>query len=201
VAKKDPRIDAYIAKSAPFAQPILKKIRTLVHKGAPGVEETMKWSFPHFDYKGMLCSMASFKSHCTFGFWKHTLIKDPRGVLSDKGDEAMGNLGRIGALSDLPSDRVIVGFVKQAALLNDKEVKLPPRTRKPQEPLTIPKILTDALKKNSKAAATFKMFTYSHKKEYVEWITEAKQEATKLKRLETALEWLAEGKPRNWKYM
>ncbi len=76
MASKDPRIDAYIAKSADFAQPILKHLRKVVHAGCPKVEETLKWSMPHFDYKGVMCGMAAFKAHCVFGFWKESLIFD-----------------------------------------------------------------------------------------------------------------------------
>lgn len=118
----DPRVDAYIAKSAEFARPILEHLRALVHKACPDVQETMKWSFPHFDYKGIVCSMASFKHHCAFGFWKASLMKDPHKILSS--DEAMGHLGKITSLNDLPSDRVMIAYIKEAAALNEAGVKV-----------------------------------------------------------------------------
>lgn len=193
---RDARVDAYIEKSADFARPILTHLRTLVHAACPEVEETMKWSFPHFDYKGeMMCSMASFKAHCAFGFWKASL------VLGDKAtDGAMGHLGRITSLDDLPSDRTLTSYVKKAAKLNDEGVKAVRAPRRPQAELEIPEDLTKALKKNRKALTTFEAFPPSHKREYVEWIVEAKGADTRKRRLESAVEWIAEGKARNWKY-
>ncbi|RPI69058.1 MAG: hypothetical protein EHM47_13810, partial [Ignavibacteriales bacterium] len=198
------RIDEYIEKAQPFAKPLLKKLRELIHKGNPGVEETIKWGMPSFDYKGPFCSFAGFKEHVVFGFWKYQLIKDPKGYLQDisnKGGDAMGNLGRITSLKDFPLDRVLLDFIKQAKKLNDEGIKLPPKPKKPQTELIIPKYVTDALKKNKKASDTFNNFSYSHKKEYVEWITEAKTETTREKRIASMLEWLNEDKSRNWKYM
>ncbi len=197
--KKDPRVDAYIAKSADFAKPILNHLRKLVHADCPEVEETMKWSFPHFEYKGVLCGMASFKNHCSFGFWKGELlgIKD-----GDKAEAAMGQFGRITKLSDLPGDKVLGHYIREAVKLNESGVKLPARSRpKERQELVVPDDLASALRKNKKALPTFEKFSYSNKKEYVEWITEAKTEATRRKRLETAIEWMSEGKIRNWKYI
>ena len=200
---KDKRVDTYIAKAQPFAKPILKKLRELIHKGNPEVQETIKWGMPFFDYEGPFCNFASFKEHATFGFWKYKLIKDPKGYLqnvSNKGGDAMGNLGRITSLKDLPPDKVFIDFVKQAKKINDEGIKLPSKPKKPKAELVIPDYLIKALKKNKKAFDTFNNFSYSHKKEYVEWITEAKTEETRNKRIETAIEWMCEGKSRNWKY-
>jgi uncharacterized protein YdeI (YjbR/CyaY-like superfamily) len=199
MATRDPRIDAYIARSADFAQPILTHIRNLVHEACPDVEETMKWSFPHFLYKGMLCSMASFKEHCAFGFWKSSLIiKNSDG----EAEPAMGSFGRITKLSDLPPTKTLKGYVKAAMKLNDEGVKSPTRS-KPKTPkaVIIPEDLKQALQANSHAQATFDKFSPSNQREYVEWLTDAKTEVTRARRLETAVEWMAEGKPRNWKYM
>jgi len=199
MSTKDPRIDAYIAKSADFAKPILKHIRKLVHAACPQVEEKMKWSFPHFDYKGMLCSMAAFKEHCSFGFWKGELIlgQGPGGA----DGEGMGHFGRLTAMSDLPDEKVLLAYIKKAVELDEAGIKkpAPPRSKVKKE-LVVPADLTVALKKNKQALATFEGFSYSHKKEYVEWITEAKQEETRARRMKTTLEWLAQGKPRHWKY-
>src|SRR6266545_6491465 len=200
MATRDPRIDAYIARSAAFAQPFLKHIRKLVHAACPEVEETLKWSIPHFVHKGILCSMAAFKHHCAFGFWKGALIvgKD----IGTTQDEAMGQFGRVTAISDLPADKVLIGYIKKAVQLNDTVVKVPARTKsKAKKELDVPHDLRAALKKNKKALAAFEDFSYSHKKEYVEWIAEAKREETRQQRLATAIEWMAEGKPRHWKYV
>jgi len=194
MGRKDPRTDAYIAKSADFAKPILKHLRQLVHKGCPEVEETIKWSMPHFDYKGPLAGMAAFKAHCAFGFWKGSLI-----VPGSK--EAMGQFGCITKLSDLPPDKVLIGYVQKAARLNEEGVKVPRPRKHEKKDISMPADLAAALKKNAKARATFASFRPSHKREYLEWITEAKAEATRKKRLATAIEWMAEGKPRHWKYM
>ena len=158
----------------------------------------MKWSFPNFMYKGMFCSMAAFKEHCAFGFWKSSLIVDKKGQSVER---AMGQFGRITKLVDLPPKKVLVEYIKLAKKLNDDGVKAPTRIKKPPRELVVPDDLAKALKRNKAAQATFDNFSPSNKREYVDWITEAKTEATRNKRLETAIEWMAEGKTRNWKYM
>jgi uncharacterized protein YdeI (YjbR/CyaY-like superfamily) len=198
MARKDSRIDAYIAKSADFARPILKHLRKMVHAGCPDVEETMKWSMPHFDYKGVMCGMAAFKQHCAFGFWKESLVFD-----SDKTAEktAMGSFGGIKSLADLPNEKTLIGYVKKAAALNEAGIKAAGRTQpKKKEPFTIPDYFTAGLKKNTKARKTFEDFAPSKQREYVEWVTEAKREETRKERLATSIEWLSEGKTRHWKY-
>lgn len=192
----DPRIDAYIAASPEFARPILTHLREVVHAACPEVEETLKWSAPHFLYKGMMCHMAAFKAHCAFGFWKGALLFPD---MDEK--EAMGHLGRIETLKDLPSKKVLTGHVKQAMKLNDEGVKTPARAApKAPRPLEVPDYFLAALKKNKAALATFNAGSTSFKREYVDWLVDAKAEATRLRRLEQAVEWLAEGKARNWKY-
>lgn len=194
---KDARVDAYIAKSAEFARPILRHLRDVVHSACPAVEETMKWSFPHFLYKGMLCSMAAFKQHCAFGFW-HKAMREA--LSAGKQRAAMGQLGRITALADLPKDSVLIRHIKQAMKLNDAGIKSPAPKRREKKDLVVPDDVMRALKKSKQALAAFNDFSPSHRREYIEWITEAKQEATRERRLATMLEWLAEGKTRNWKY-
>jgi uncharacterized protein YdeI (YjbR/CyaY-like superfamily) len=197
----DPRIDAYIEKKADFAKPILKHLRQLVHKACPGTEETIKWSMPFFDYKGgTMCAMAAFKEHCAFTFWKAKLMKDPEGILQVADRAAMGNFDRITSLKDLPSDKILIAYIKEAAKLNEENVKLPPKKKAAVTELETPVDLAAALKKNKKAQTVFDDFPPGKKKDYILWITEAKTEATKLKRIETAVEWIAEGKGRNWKY-
>jgi len=201
MGKKHSGVDAYIAKSADFAKPILNHLRALVHAGCPDVEEELKWSFPHFTYKGMFCSMAAFKEHCAFGFWKGQLLFAGNPKAMKAAEEAMGYFGRIASLTDLPKDKVILGYLKEAIRLNDEGIQKPaaPKSNEKKE-LVIPDCLIQALKQNKKAQEVFDGFSYSHKKEYVEWITEAKTEATQQKRLATTLEWLVEGKSRHWKY-
>jgi uncharacterized protein YdeI (YjbR/CyaY-like superfamily) len=194
---RDPRVDAYLAKSAPFAKPILSHIRKAVHAGCPDVEETMKWSFPHFVYKGVLCSMASFKEHCAFGFWKSSLLGHDAGK---KSSEAMGQFGRITSVTDLPSSSQLVALVRKAAVLNDHGVKAPRKKSAPKPVPTAPADFLRALRRNARALAAFKASSASHKREYIEWITEAKSDQTRQRRIATALEWLSEGKSRNWKY-
>jgi len=193
----DPRIDAYIEKSAEFAKPILVHIRALVHKACPDITETMKWSFPHFDHKGIVCSMASFKQHCAFGFWKQTLMEKDAFPAQKT---AMGSFGRITSINDLPADKVMVDLIHQAIELNEKGVKVQKKPAAPKTELVVPDDLKKELSKNKNAKAAFEKFSYSHRKEYVEWIIEAKTEATRNKRLATTVEWLSDGKSRNWKY-
>lgn len=197
MSKKDARVDAYIAKSAEFAKPILKHFRQLVHEACPEVEETIKWSFPHFMREGILCSMAAFKAHCAIHFWQGSARFD-----LPKETEGMGQFGRITSLADLPKDKALTGYIKEAARMNVSGLKkvVPAKPKKKQD-LIVPDCIKVALKGNARAAAAFEGFSPSHKREYVEWISEAKREETRERRLKTMLEWLAEGKPRNWKYM
>jgi uncharacterized protein YdeI (YjbR/CyaY-like superfamily) len=196
----DPRIDAYIKKSAPFAQPIMKHLRALVHKACPEATETMKWGFPHFEYKGILCSMAAFKLHASFGFWKFSLMKDDKQLLNKVGKTEMGNFDRINSMDDLPSDKILIAYIKEAVRLNEEEIKVEKPKKPAKKELPIPPALAAALKKNKKAATTFENFAPSHRREYIEWINEAKTEDTRNRRVETTIEWVAEGKGRNWKY-
>ena len=199
---KNPRIDLYISKSAEFAKPILMHLRELVHVACPEVEEKIKWSFASFDYKGPMCTMAAFKHHCAFGFWKASLMKDKTLTKNAESESAMGHYGKITSLKDLPSDKKIIAHIKEAMMLNEEGVKLPPKkAAKEKKEIMVPDYFLKQLKKNKKAFTTFDAFSPSHKREYVEWITEAKTEETKNRRMETAIEWLSQGKPRNWKYM
>jgi len=194
----DPRVDAYIEKSADFAKPILSHLRKLIHKACPEVVETIKWSMPAFDHHGMLCNFAAFKQHCAFGFWKQSLMESD--AFPDN-KTAMGSFGRLTSQKDLPKDKVMIGLIHQAMELNEKGVKV--QKKKPaaaKEALVVPGDLTKALSKNKTAKTAFEKFSYSHKKEYVQWIEEAKTEVTRNKRLATTVEWLSEGKKRNWKY-
>ena len=196
-----PEVDAYIARSADFARPILRKIRSLFHKACPPIQEKIKWGFPHFEHKGIVGSMAAFKRHVAFGFWKGKLLSDPQKLFAVMGKTAM-SMSRLTDVSQLPDDKDLLACIREAVALNDHRVKLPAR-KKPvrKKPLVIPADLVRALKTNKKARETFDGFSPSHQREYVEWITEARQEETRARRLATTLEWLAQGKPRNWKYM
>jgi len=196
---KDERVDAYIAKSAAFAQPILNHLRDLLHTTCPEVEETMKWGMPAFDYKGPLCNMAAFKQHAVFGFWKASLMKD-KGELKDNQQNAMGHLGKVTGITDLPPDKTIIAWIKEAMKLNENGVKLPPKKKTDAKEIVVPDYFSKALNKNKPALKVFEAFSPSHKKEYLQWITEAKTKETMNRRMETALEWMAEGKGRNWKY-
>jgi uncharacterized protein YdeI (YjbR/CyaY-like superfamily) len=196
MSKPDPRVDAYIAKSAEFARPVLNHIRKLVHAACPDVTETIKWSFPHFDYKGIMCAMAAFKEHCAFHFWNGQLVL---GEATSR-DDAMGQFGRITSLADLPGDKILTGYLKKAVALNDAGIKKLRPKLEAKKKLVVPVYFLAVLRKNKKALATFENFSPSCKREYMEWITEAKREETRVKRLQTAIQWLAAGKSRNWKY-
>ena len=201
MAKINPSFVAYIKAAAPFAQPILNHLRNLVRRACPEVEETIKWGFPHFEYKGVMCSMAAFKNHCAFGFWKSAIMSDPEKIMEVKDRGAMGNFQRIMDLSDLPPDKVLIAYIKEAKKLNEDAIKLPPRKKTTNKKLIVPAYFVKALKTNSDAWKNFEAFSNSNKKEYLEWIDEAKTEVTREKRIETAVEWISEGKSRNWKYM
>ncbi len=194
--KTDPRIDIYIEKQADFARPILQHLRETVHSACPDCEETLKRSMPHFLYKGeMLAGMAAFKQHATFGFWRGSLVVET-------GAEAAGGMGQFGKLTsidDLPPRAELEALVKKAMKLADEGVK-PPRTKKEKPPLTVPGDLRAALDGNPAADSTFAAFPPSCQREYVDWVTEAKREETRAKRVAQAIEWMAEGKRRHWKY-
>ena len=195
---RDKRIDAYIAKAQPFAKPILAHIRETVHRACPDVEETIKWGMPHFDYKGPMCGMAAFKQHATFGFWKSSLVFGKHDKYATDPD-GMSAFGKLTSLADLPPTKALVDYVRKAAALNDKGVKVE-RKRRPRAPLPVPPAFAAALKKNRKAKAAFDGFPPSHQREYNEWIGEAKTDETRDRRITQAIEWIAEGRSRNWKY-
>jgi uncharacterized protein YdeI (YjbR/CyaY-like superfamily) len=199
----NPKVDAYIAKSQPFAQPIMSHIRELVHKACPEVEETIKWSMPFFQVRGVILGhMAAFKQHCAIGLWgpEMNAILNEAGLHSEDG---MGSLGKITSLKDLPADKKLLGYYRHAAelILSGQRTKSLERPAKAPKPAPkVPPELAAALKKNKIAAKVFAGFSPSCQREYADWITEAKRPETKEKRITQAVEWIAEGKQRNWKY-
>jgi uncharacterized protein YdeI (YjbR/CyaY-like superfamily) len=196
---RDPRIDAYIANAEEFARPVLAHLREVVHEACPETVESMKWSVPHFTYRGILCSMAAFRQHCAFGFWKGSLILPRAG---GPAGEAMGQFGRITSIADLPPREVLIGYVREAVKLNESGVRVPRAAAPERDPTPpLPEALRTALEQNPAAAAAFERFSPSQRREYAAWIAEAKRDATRELRTRTALKWIAEGKPRNWKYM
>lgn len=193
----DPRIDAYIARQADFARPILEHLRSAVHAACPEAEETMKWSMPHFLYKGqMLAGMAAFKAHATFGFWRGKEVLGETGAERD----AMGQFGRLTSVDDLPSDDTLQALIRKAMALADSGARpARPKAAPKPEPETPPE-LAAALSANPAAKAAFEAFPPSGRREYVEWVVEAKRPETRAKRIAQAVEWMAEGKRRHWKY-
>lgn len=193
-------INTYIKNSAEFSKPVLEHLRKIILETCPEAEEKIKWSFPHFDYKGeMMCSMAAFKKHCAFGFWKASLMKDSQKLFAKYGKTAMGHFGQIRSIKDLPSDKILKASIKESMKLNEDGVKISRPKQVQKEEIKVPDYFLKALKKNKNALKTFQSFSPSHRKEYIEWITEAKTDAARNKRIDTALEWMSEGKSRNWK--
>jgi len=197
--KKNPLVDAYIQKSAPFAQPILTHLRALVHGACPDVEEAIKWGFPNFMYRGqILCNMASFKQHCSFGFWNAKNMQDPHGLLETVGKTAMGHLGKITSMDELPSDEILAEYIQRA--MQAEKTTAPPKKTAAKRTFEIPVDLQDALAQNEEAKAVFEAFSPSHKWEYVEWIGEAKKEETRKRRVEQTVRQLLEKKSLHHKY-
>ncbi len=202
----NPKVDDYISKAQPFARPILEHVRKLLHKGCPGVEETIKWSMPFFVYKGaILANVAGFKEHCSFGFWGREIAA----VLREAGEsrsEGMGKLVRIACVKDLPPDKQMLAWIHLSASLIDNGNYTSPiaarnrAAKAPKPALEVPPEFGAALRKDKKASSVFAAFSPSCKREYIEWIADAKREETRHKRIATAIEWIAEGKQRNWKY-
>ena len=193
----NPKVDEYIEQAAPFAQPILRKVRALMHKACPEMTEELKWGAPAFMHEGIVAGMAAFKAHVRFGFWRAKEMDDPDGLFDHDGASFM-NCEKLADVKDLAADKVMIKYIKAAAALNASGKK-PPKPAK-RKALPVPDYFTKALAKNAKAKKTFENFSPSCQREYVEWITEAKREATREKRIATALEWMAEGKEKNWKY-
>lgn len=194
------RVDEYINNAAEFAQPILLHYRKLVHEACPTVEEKIKWGMPFFDYKGkIMCHMAAFKQHCAFGFYNAALMNEPMLIKNAESESAMGHLGKITSLKDLPSDKKLKSFIKKAMQIIDEGKHTITRTKTTSN-YVVPDYIVKAIQQNKKAYTFFEASAPSHKKEYATWIDEAKTEATKNKRIAQAIEWLAEGKQRNWKY-
>ena len=205
-ANFNPKVDAYVAKAKPYALPIMEHLRELIHKGCPGVEETIKWSRPFFEYRGVILgNMSAFKEHCSFGFWGEEIgaVLREAGVVQEGG---MGSLGRITRIEDLPPNKQMLSLIRQAAAFIDRGEYTSPiaarqRVVKASKPAPeAPEELAAALRKNKKAAAVFADFSPSCKREYTEWIADAKRTETREKRIATAVEWMSEGKQRHWKY-
>ena len=204
--KPNPKVDAYIAKSAAFAQPILRNLRGLVHKACPDVMEEIKWGMPFFLHDGkILCNLSAFKAHCSFGFWGAEIGKVLRqeGVLQEGG---MGSLGKITGVRDLPPEKKLLGYIRQAAKLidsglGDNRIVVARRVVKaPKPPVEVPAEFTAALRRDRKAAAAYAAFSPSCQREYAQWIADAKRPETRDRRIAQAVEWIADGKQRNWKY-
>src|SRR5262245_43711964 len=205
MGKKDPRVDAYIEKSADFAKPILEQLRATVHETCPDCAETLKWRMPHFEYKGLMCGMAAFKNHATFGFWKGSLVLPDDGTAVAK--DGMGHFGKLTGIADLPPRKTIAGYISKAMALNDHGIQVERKPKGPPKPVRVPvnpgsgpADLMSAHKKINKVQSAVESYPPSHKREYIEWITEAKTYATRTRRLTQAVEWIAAGKSRNWKY-
>ena len=197
MGKKDPRVDAYIEDSEPFAKPILRHLREVIHEACPEVEEAIKWRFPVFEYHGIMCNMASFKEHCAFGFWKPSLILDGDEARSE---EAMGQFGRITSFDELPPRENLIGYIRRAMEVNEKGLR--PSAKKPKNAdVDPPEDLTAALRAEAGAMKAFEEMAPGYRREYIEWIDGAKRDATRRRRIEKAVSQISEGKSLNWKYM
>jgi uncharacterized protein YdeI (YjbR/CyaY-like superfamily) len=196
---KNPEVDAFIKQAAPFAKPILTRVRRLIHKAAPGCREVIKWGMPAFDYHGPFVSISAFKAHCVVAFWKAPLLEDPAGVLEKRDRTAMGHLGRIASKDDLPDDATLLSLFRQAAALNEAGITVK-RVVKKKPARAVPPTMLAAIRRNPAAKATWEGFSPSHQREYIEWITEAKKDATRERRMSRMIEQLADGKSRHWRY-
>lgn len=201
----DPRVDAYIEAAAPFARPILIKLRAAFHAGCPDLVERIKWGVPSFERTGMLGGMAAFKQHVSFGFWRAAEMDDPDGLLGEV-RKASPMRVQFRDVKELPAQKVLVAYVKQAARLDAAgkpsaaEAKASKATQSKKIAARAPKEMLDAIRASARAAAFWDTLAPSYRRDYIEWITEAKREATRAQRLAQTVEWLGEGKKRNWKY-
>ena len=201
--KIDPRVDDYLGKAPEFSRPILGHLRALIRAGCPDAEETIKWGRPTFVYRGkMLCVMAAFKAHCSLGFWQSgvaaLIARDGHG----RAGNSSGQFGRITSVGDLPDDATLRRYVAEAVRILDGGEPAKPRgasvTRRAEIPM--PDDFAAMLKGHPAAAAALAAFSPSHRREYLEWIVGAKREETRARRMATAIEWLTQGKTKEWKY-
>ena len=202
MGQKDQQVDKYIDEAPPFARPILKHLRKLVHQVIPEVQESIKWKVPAFGYKGLFGGMSAFKAHVGLAIWSAPALRDTHGILGDPttmGYKAMGKLGRITSMDELPPDEAIVDLLEQAKEVHDSGKKSA-KAKPVKAAIEVPDHFVKALKAHKNAWKNFEAFSPSKKREYVEWITGAKTEKTRESRMATAVEWIAEGKSRNWKY-
>ncbi|SDP70446.1 Uncharacterized conserved protein YdeI, YjbR/CyaY-like superfamily, DUF1801 family [Mucilaginibacter sp. OK268] len=201
MSKFNPQFDEYIEKSADFAKPIMEYLRQIIHETCPEVEEIIKWGNPHFDYKGdMMCILAGYKNHCSFSLYKAELMSDTKIIESVKAGQKMGYMDKIKSLSDLPAKETLVAYIKEAMVLNENGVKkAKPVSEKPKV-IEVPDYFSEKLATNPLAKEIFESKSSSFRKDYLVWITDAKTEATRQKRMDQSLEWIAEGKGRFWQY-
>jgi uncharacterized protein YdeI (YjbR/CyaY-like superfamily) len=202
----NPKVDKYIGSAQEFAQPILNHLREIVHKGCPEVEESIKWGMPFFEFRGeIVCCMAAFKKHCRFGFWG----KKIRVVLREANVAGMNGSGwfdRLTHINELPDNKRMIDFIRQAAVMIESGNYTSPiaarnqKAKAKKSTVKMTKEFAAALKKNKKATTGFASFSPSCKREYVEWIADAKRPETRDRRIATAVKWIAEGKQLNWKY-
>lgn len=197
MGKRDPRVTAYIKRAAPFARPILTHIRGVVHEACPEVEETIKWGMPMFTHHGILCFMAAFTGHAGLGFWKGGQVVKAR---DDRRGSAMGQFGPLTAVGQLPSRTTLTQYVRLAMRLNEGGRRPAKKAAKRRPAPRTPADLRAALARSARARAAWAKSSASHRREYLEWITEAKRPETRVRRVATTVEWVAEGKSRNWKY-
>lgn len=203
LGKTDPCVDTYIGQAADFAPPILSHLRALIHDACPAVEETIKWGRPTFVYRGkMLCNMAAFKAHCSLGFWQSEVAERIARDGYGKTEDSSGQFGRITSLADLPADATLRSYLAEAVRILDSggpvKAGSASKARRPEVP--VPTDFAAMLEQHPAAAATFAKFSPSHRREYLEWIVGAKREETRAKRIATAIDWLAQGKTKEWKY-
>jgi hypothetical protein len=200
MGQRIPEVDRYIDAAAPFAQPILRRLRDLFHEASPLIQEKIKWGCPSFEHKGIVGGMAAFKKHVAWGLWKAALL-DGQGAMRSSASSHMSG-GSPTDVSELPSDKTLLALIRKAVDLNERGVKTPKREKPKAKPLPkLPADFATALRAEPRAASTYKAFSPSHKREYVEWVTEAKQPQTRARRIAQAVAWMTEGKPRNWKYV
>lgn len=195
------KVDDYIAKSEPFAKPILEHLRAIIHETCPDVGEDIKWGTPHYSYKGdHLCMLGSFKNHCSFSIYKAEFLKDEKIAASVKAGKKFGYMDKVKSVSELPSTETLISLIKEAMSINEQGIKkVIPVSDKPKT-LETPDYLLDALAANEKAKAVWESKSDAFRKDYLVWIIDAKTDATRQKRIEQSLEWLADGKGRFWQY-
>lgn len=188
-------ITAYIEKATPEFKEVMIALRSVLNNPNFDIKEDWKWGAPNFNNEGMICWLAHFRNHVGMNFFKGTLIKDKYNLFTHYREEKGNRQLKFSDINQIIPEQIEY-YIEEAIKLNQENIKVV----KKEIDTSLPLDLETELNNNPKAKMFFESLAPSYKRDYIEWIEEAKREATRTKRLATTMEWLSEGKKKNWKY-